>query len=167
MTYVCFIHISLRLCHNVEIKSVSTCFQISMGLMRSGAPVRSTRVFVRVSTNATASEVVAAAIQKMSFHLPNFRKDKAYKLRYPDGRLVTFLPESDEPFSLGGYKRQVDKDYNKVILYITCEGVYYPCHLWFFVHLLSIPFLPLQLFHTFHVTLVLYCLIILRCCTLK
>ena len=43
---------------------------------------------------------------------------KSYKLLYPDGNEVKQLKESDEAFTLQGYKAELAKPFNRLTLYL-------------------------------------------------
>ena len=49
---------------------------------------------------------------------------KSYKLLYPDGTEVKQLKESDEAFSLQGYKAELGKPYNRLTLYLCSSSDY-------------------------------------------
>ena len=98
-------------------------FQINVGLMDEQLrPRRVQRQSVRVLSVATASEIIDAAVLKMSCHNRHFDKEVKYKLCYPDGKVVHVLPETEEIFTLERYKEQIMKDYSKISLYLATEG---------------------------------------------
>jgi len=49
---------------------------------------------------------------------------KSYKLLYPDGTEVKQLKESDEAFSLQGYKAELGKPFNRLTLYLCDSSEY-------------------------------------------
>lgn len=49
---------------------------------------------------------------------------KSYKLLYPDGTEVKQLKESDEAFSLQGYKAELGKPFNSLTLYLCDSSEY-------------------------------------------
>ena len=56
---------------------------------------------------------------KQSLHNGNkivYSSVNSYKLLYPDGTEVKRLEESDEAFSLQGYKAELGKPYNRLTL---------------------------------------------------
>ena len=71
---------------------------------------------------ATAADVLAAAVAKFAAHDWNFVASDEWVLRYPDGRPVDRLPESDELFRLDLYKEQLLKEYQRIILFISANG---------------------------------------------
>ena len=50
---------------------------------------------------------------------------KSYKLLYPDGTEVKRLKESDEAFSLQGYKTELGKPFHRLTLYLCGSSEYF------------------------------------------
>jgi hypothetical protein len=78
--------------------------------------------------DATADEIKQAAFAKFRIQNVNFRKlykrSSDFVLVYPDGRLVTTLPDSAETFSIDGYRKFLDPamKYDRLRLYLCTRG---------------------------------------------
>ena len=78
---------------------------------------------IRLPKTADSDEVLKLAVAKQSLHNGNeivHNSVKSYKL--PDGTEVKRLKESDEAFSLQGYKAELGKPFNRLILYMYLRG---------------------------------------------
>ena len=76
------------------------------------------RLAVEVLTNATASTILTAAVEKYSAFEQSFDKDCEYVLLYPDGSEVINVPGSSVPFELGQYKKASGRPYSRVTLFL-------------------------------------------------
>ena len=85
--------------------------------MFDGKPKVGSRVIIETAIDSTADDIVVRAIEKMRKHDVRF-PDLVYSLRYPDGKEVKTLKESDEGFTLCGYQKELMKDYSKVCLFL-------------------------------------------------
>ena len=75
-------------------------------------PQRGKSLPIRLPKTADREEVLKLAVTKQSLHNGNkivYSSVNSYKLLYPDGTEVKRLEESDEAFSLQGYKTELGK----------------------------------------------------------
>ena len=82
---------------------------------------------IRLPKTADSEEVLKLAGAKQSLHNGNEIVNssvKSYKLLYPDGTEVKQLKESDEAFSLQGYKAELGKPFNRLTLYLCDSSEY-------------------------------------------
>jgi len=97
----------------------ATAVQIQVGVMDShGRQVRGSRVYVRLSKDSDAKEVVWKAQEQMARLNCLFTASASYSLHYPDGHPADTLPGSDQPFSLVSYKEMVMTDYSRIALFL-------------------------------------------------
>ena len=89
---------------------------INIGIMRYAEeesmlkPQRGKSLPIRLPKTADREEVLKLAVAKQSLHNGNkivYSSVNSYKLLYPDGTEVKRLEESDEAFSLQGYKAEL------------------------------------------------------------
>ena len=97
---------------------------INIGIMTQnsdGTPriVRGKVLPLKINKQSNASEVFEAALEKRKKHDRTFRKDREYKLLYPDGQIVNNLPGIDEPFTLMKYKEDIGKQFARITLYLS------------------------------------------------
>jgi len=85
-------------------------------------PVRGSRLVISIEKTATAAVVLSAAVAKFAAHDWHFQSTDVWVLRYPDGKPVDKLPEGSEDFRLDLYKEQLMKEYQRITLYISCDG---------------------------------------------
>ena len=106
---------------------------INIGIMRyvedEGVlkPQRGKSLPIRLPKTADSEEVLKSCVAKQSLHNGNeiaHSSVKSYKLLYPDGTEVEQLKESDEAFSLQGYKAELGKPYNRLTLYLCSSSDY-------------------------------------------
>ncbi len=90
----------------------------------SCSPLRRTRLNIRVSKLSNAEDILRAAREKFKYHTSKYPSVGVFTLRYPNGTIVSYLPESDEQFRLDKYKAQVPKDYSKIVLFVAHEGLH-------------------------------------------
>ena len=76
-------------------------------------PIRGSRLPVKVQKKFTAAEVLSAGILKHSNHDKFFCSSEDYLLLYPDQKVVTSIPESEELFTVKKYKKELAKPYSK------------------------------------------------------
>ena len=89
-------------------------------------PIRGSRLPVKVQKRFTAAEVLSAAILKHSNHdqffcfLEDYLLDYLLdtRLLYPDQKVVTSIPGSEELFTVEKYKKELAKPYSKLELYL-------------------------------------------------
>lgn len=92
-------------------------------------PIRgSARLPITVGILSSAAEILDKGVQKLSAHNQHFAElyPSPYLLAYPDGSLVTNLPEGGE-FTLEAYKQQIGKEYGRITLYVLskeCLGMF-------------------------------------------
>ena len=90
-------------------------------------PQRGKSLLIRLPKTADSEEVLNLAVAKQSLHNGNeivYSSVNSYKLLYPDGTEVKRMKESDETFSLQGYKAELGKPYNRLTLYL-CSSSHY------------------------------------------
>ena len=106
---------------------------INIGIMRYVEeesllkPQRGKSLPIRLPKTADSDEVLKLAVAKQSLHNGNeivHNSVKSYKLLYPDGTEVKRLKESDEAFSLQGYKAELGKPFNRLTLYLCGSSEY-------------------------------------------
>ena len=89
-------------------------------------PIRGSCLPVKVQKSFTAAEVLSAAILKHSNHDQFFCSSEDYlldylldtRLLYPDQKVVTSIPGSEELFTVEKYKKELAKPYSKLELYL-------------------------------------------------
>lgn len=86
--------------------------------------IRSSSVGVTIRTDATAEEVLTAAVEKQLACNRTLPKTD-YKLLYPDGSPVAFIPGTEESFSVLKYKSFLGKPYQRVVLYVCTEDEFH------------------------------------------
>ena len=82
---------------------------------------------IRLPKTADSEEVLKLAVAKQSLHNRMeivYSSVNSYKLLYPDGTEVKWLKESDEAFSLQGYKAELGKPHNRLTLYLCSSSDY-------------------------------------------
>lgn len=105
---------------------------INVGLMRYVdeesllKPARGKSLPLKLRKTADSTEILKLAVGKHSMHNTNEIVNSSsshYKLLYPDTTEVKTLKETDEPFTLQGYKSELGKPYNRITLYLcsTCD----------------------------------------------
>ena len=106
---------------------------INIGIMRYVEeesllkPQRGKSLPIRLPKTADSDEVLKLAVAKQSLHNGNeivHNSVKSYKLLYPDGTEVKRLKESDEAFSLQGYRAELGKPFNRLTLYLCGSSEY-------------------------------------------
>ena len=106
---------------------------INIGIMRYVEeesmlkPQRGKSLPIRLPKTADREEVLKLAVAKQSLHNGNkivYSSVNSYKLLYPDGTEVKRLEESDEAFSLQGYKAELGKPYNRLTLCLCSSSDY-------------------------------------------
>ena len=83
---------------------------------------------IRLPKTADSEEVLKLPMAKQYLHNGNeivHSSVTSYKLLYPDGTEVKQLKESDEAFTLQGYKAELGKPFNRLTLYL-CGSSEYP-----------------------------------------
>ena len=81
-------------------------------------PIRGSRLPVKVQKSFRAAEVLSAGILKYSNHDQFFCSSEDYLLLYPDQKVVTNIPGSEELFTVEKYKKELAKPYSKQDLYL-------------------------------------------------
>ena len=81
-------------------------------------PIRGIRLPVKVQKIFTAPEVLSAGILKHSNHDQLFCSSEDYLLLYPDQKVATNIPESEQLFTVEKYKTKLAKPYSKLDLYL-------------------------------------------------
>ena len=81
-------------------------------------PIRGSRLPVKVQKRFTAAEVLSAGILKHSNHDQFFCSSEDYLLLYPDQKVVTNIPGSEELFMVEKHKKELAKPYSKLDLYL-------------------------------------------------
>jgi len=84
--------------------------------------IHGARHVVKVSKTADADTILSAACSKFAAHDRMFPLHHNWNLYYPDGSAVNKLPESNAQFTLQEYKSQLMKDYQRITLFIACDG---------------------------------------------
>ncbi|XP_068761187.1 uncharacterized protein [Montipora capricornis] len=91
---------------------------ITVGLMKNRKTVkRGERLPVKLSTSATAIDILEAAKKKHAAYNKRFRAGE-YRLVYKDGSDVDVIPGTDEPFSLRRYKEESGFGYARINLFL-------------------------------------------------
>ena len=84
-------------------------------------PTRGKSLPLKLRKTADCEEILKLAMGKHSMHNTNEILNTTpghYKLLYPDGTEVKKLKETDEPFTLQGYKVELGKPYNRITFYL-------------------------------------------------
>ena len=81
--------------------------------------VRGTMLPLLISKLAGVEDILAAALVKFKAHDRHFDSDETWQLHYPDGTLVSQLPETDFKFVLRKYREQILKNYQKITLFLA------------------------------------------------
>lgn len=81
---------------------------------------------VTISAQATASELLSAAVDKHCACNWNLVRSDVYKLLYPDGTVVDTLPGSKIAFTVEGYRKFMSKAYSKLTLFLCAEHDHSP-----------------------------------------
>ena len=96
---------------------------INIGLIKSTdknnynlGPIRGSRLPVKVQKTFTAAKVLSAGILKHSNHDEFFCSSEDCLLLYPDQKVVTNIPGSEELFTAEKYKKELGKRYSKLDL---------------------------------------------------
>lgn len=117
-----------RLCNSCECLLLSL-IQMRIGLLqlRKGKLTKvrgpTGSVVVHLQCTATAAEVLAAAVEKL-YYCNSDLEVTTYKLLYPDGKLVTFIPGGSLEFTVQRYKEFMGKQYRELMLYLCTEEDY-------------------------------------------
>ncbi|KAM3623428.1 uncharacterized protein V6R79_011030 [Siganus canaliculatus] len=106
--------------------------KICIGVMRlnggSLKPVRGKSLPLDVQPQWSSEKLLAAAVKKQTDFNQDMQ-DAVHILLYPDGRQVTNIPGTDEPFTVQKYKDAIGKAYQKITLYIcTAEDFETSCY---------------------------------------
>ena len=98
---------------------------INVGLMESTdkndhnlGPIRGSRLPVKVQKGFAAAEVISAGILKHSNHDQFFSSSEDYLLLFPDRKVVTSIPGSEELFTVEKYKKKLVQPFSKSDLYL-------------------------------------------------
>jgi len=86
--------------------------------------VRGATVVLKVDPGIDADNILRLAVDKHCTCDCQLLKDETYRLLYPDGRLVDYLPGTLDRFTLFGYKQFISKPYQKLLLYICSDDDY-------------------------------------------
>ncbi|XP_051809340.1 uncharacterized protein LOC127535413 isoform X2 [Acanthochromis polyacanthus] len=105
--------------------------KINVGVMRltgdSLKPVRGKSLPLDIQPQWSSEKLLAAAVKKQTDFNQDMQ-DVVHFLLYPDGRQVTNIPGTDEPFTVQKYKDAIGKAYQKITLYIcTAEDFETSC----------------------------------------
>jgi len=82
-----------------------------------GHALRGSRVYVRVPRSSAQSDILTAAVHQMQMVNCKF-VPKDFVLCLPDGRVASFLPGGEKPFSLAEYKEITMLDFCKLVFYL-------------------------------------------------
>lgn len=98
---------------------------IGIGTLAAGIfkPCRGKSLPLKVTKAVSGNDILEEALKKRAAYDRSFRNDLTYKLYYPDGSEVVFLPGSQEPFTLEKYKDDLGKTYNRINLYLRTEDI--------------------------------------------
>ena len=98
---------------------------INIGLMESTdkndynlGPIRGSRLSVKVQKSFAAAEVLSAGILKHSNHDQFFYSSEDYLLLFPDRKVVTSIPGSEELFTVEKYKKKLVQPFSKSDFYL-------------------------------------------------
>ena len=72
---------------------------------------------MKVCKNYSAQETLVAAKKKHAKHEQFFAEDEEYVL-YPDQKVVTKVPGTEEEFTVAAYKRELSKPFSKLDLFL-------------------------------------------------
>ena len=81
-------------------------------------PIRGSRLPVKIQNSFIAAEVLSAGSLKHSNHYQFFCSSEDYILLYPDQKVVTSIPGSEELFTVKKYKKELAKPCSKLDLYL-------------------------------------------------
>lgn len=107
--------------------SSSLCFslQINIGLIsikKDGLrPYRGKNVALRIGPDSSATSLLSEAVKKMRDFNKDLR-DGPFLLLYPDGTEVINIPGTNSPFTLGAYKAEIGKPYQRITLFICIKS---------------------------------------------
>ena len=73
-------------------------------------PITESRLPVKVQKSLTAAEVLLAEILKHSNHDQFFCSSEDYSLLYPEQKVVTNIPGSEESYTVEKYKKELELD---------------------------------------------------------
>lgn len=80
-------------------------------------PARGKSLPLDIQPQWSSQQLLAAAVKKQKDFNQDM-EDVPYVLLYPDGREVTHIPGTDDPFTIQRYKEAIGKAYQKITLYI-------------------------------------------------
>ena len=97
-------------------------FQVGLMHLLNGSlkKVRGSTIMLTVNPKSTADEILQLAVDKhrsCNISLPRTQ----YRLLYPDGQDVKYIPGTNDPFTLLAYKQFIGKSYQKLLLLI-CDN---------------------------------------------
>ncbi|XP_076852371.1 G2/M phase-specific E3 ubiquitin-protein ligase-like [Brachyhypopomus gauderio] len=108
-----------RLKHNGKIK-----VRINVGLMviqKGGLrPLRGKTVSLTTDPDISSTTLLSQAVKKMKDFNKDV-KDGPFLLLYPDGTEVINIPGTQRPFTLGAYKAEVGKPYQRITVFICLK----------------------------------------------
>lgn len=81
-------------------------------------PCRGKNLPLKVTRAASTKLLLEEALKKRVAYDRSFRNDLQYKLCYPDGTEVVYLPGSNEPFTLEKYKDDLGRNYSRITLFL-------------------------------------------------
>ncbi|CAI5668462.1 G2/M phase-specific E3 ubiquitin-protein ligase-like isoform X2 [Oreochromis niloticus] len=106
-------------------KTAKTKVQINIGLMskkKDGLrPHRGKSIALRIDPDSSATSLLSEAVKKMR----DFNKDLSdgpFLLLYPDATEVINIPGTNSPFTLGAYKAEIGKPYQRITLFICIKS---------------------------------------------
>ncbi|CAI5671471.1 unnamed protein product [Oreochromis niloticus] len=106
-------------------KIAKTKVQINIGLMsikKDGLrPYRGKNIALRIDPDSSATSLLSEAVKKMRDFNKDLR-DGPFLLLYPDGIEVINIPGTNSPFTLGAYKAEIGKPYQRITLFICIKS---------------------------------------------
>lgn len=80
-------------------------------------PQRGKTISIHTERGNTATNLLHQAVKKMR-SFDQHMKDEPFVLLYPDGTEVFFIPGTQTPFTVEGYKIEIGRPYQRINLYI-------------------------------------------------
>ena len=102
-------------------KPTETDVTIQVGIMAGTElkPKKGSNLPIKVSASIDADALLAVALEKhCRFNKDLIKRDREYKLLYPDKSIVAMLPGVQEKFSLLRYKEELGKPYSRIVFFI-------------------------------------------------
>ncbi|XP_039460019.1 G2/M phase-specific E3 ubiquitin-protein ligase-like [Oreochromis aureus] len=110
---------------NLPDSNLQHLYGINIGLMsikKDGLrPYRGKNIALRIDPDSSATSLLSEAVKKMRDFNKDLR-DGPFLLLYPDGTEVINIPGTNSPFTLGAYKAEIGKPYQRITLFICIKS---------------------------------------------